>query len=433
MIPYQVNPTNLVALLPDGRVKFLHPSAKPLIDDFNRGKAEDCSLDDYILDAPLVDLDGFHLSAPAIAFIEITNGCNLRCTHCYAWSGEKREDEMSTPMICRLLDDLAAMGVLQVFLTGGEVFSHPDCLEIIRHARQHPYSTQIFTNGLLIDESMLRAIPRGQSFFISFDTADPRRTVRGKMDYDKLENVFRLIEKHGHVVRTAISVHSKNIHDVEGIFEWCAKHGFPRPQWLETHPIGRALFHPEILLTPDQVDEVIGIYRRCMDRFHTEKPSWSQGNAASGGTKSDGIRSVQTIKFCQALERATNQEKCGRSVAYIASDGRVFPCSNCMSNESYEAGNLNQMPFQQIWEEGFEDFRKYQFSDYEICKSCPVHQNDIWCQFRCPPLAHNVSSHELGCGATEYLRRFMLASNEYWAERKQEGKSLALIAGGNAP
>ena len=142
----------IVALLPSGSVEFLHPDAGPLIDEWNKsdGKDEKPLLEQYILRDPWVDINKFHLSAPAIAFVEITNLCNLKCEHCYAWSGPKRDSEMSTDLILSLLDQFAELGVIQVFLTGGEVFAHKDCLKIIKHARSKPFSTQIFTNGTLI-------------------------------------------------------------------------------------------------------------------------------------------------------------------------------------------------------------------------------------------------------------------------------------------
>lgn len=285
-IPFQVNEGGLVALLPNGHVEFLAASAEPLIHRHNGGSpvpAEE--LMTYALSDPLVTLDRFHLPAPAIAFVETTNLCNLRCRHCYADSALKRPDEMSTPVITSLLDDFADAGVLQVFLTGGEIFSHRDAVEIIRHARSKPFSTQIFTNGLLVTEEKLAAIPPGQSFFISFDTADPERTVRGRMDFPKLKRAFEAMRAHGHVFRTAISVHRQNIQDAEEIFDWCARNGYPRPQWLETHPVGRALLHPDMLLRPGDLDEVFAVYRRCMDRYsgEPEDASGPAGPPAPGG------------------------------------------------------------------------------------------------------------------------------------------------------
>jgi hypothetical protein len=105
-IPFQENLASIVALLPDGRVDFFHPSFGEVIRDINNGSVEHAAIDfdAYVLKEPWVDLEQFHLSAPAIAFVEITNLCNLTCEHCYAWSGPKRSAEIDTGKILSLLD-----------------------------------------------------------------------------------------------------------------------------------------------------------------------------------------------------------------------------------------------------------------------------------------------------------------------------------------
>lgn len=425
-IPYQINDGGIVALLPDGRVEFLKPEAREIIDSINQGIHDpyQVNFDPLITLDPLVELEQFHLSSPVIAFIETTNLCNLRCKHCYADSAIKRPNEMSTPMILSLIDELAEMGVLQVFLTGGEIFSHPDAVKIIQHAMSKPFLTQIFTNGLLITEEKLAAIPPGASFFISFDTADPERTIRGGMDFPKLRDRFNWIKKYGHSLRTAVSVHRYNIQDVEEIFEWCVENDFPRPQWIETHPVGRALLHPDLLLQPEDIDEVFEVYKRCMDRFSQGPEDIDEIKPVENDDQQ--LYTVQTINFTQRLEKATNQEKCGRTFVYINSSGNVYPCSNCMSNNMFMAGNLREHSFKHIWENGFDEFRSITYNDFQACASCEVYQSDIWCQFRCPPLAQNVSKDPKGCGATDYIRQFMLKTNAYWQERKEKEIKLTL-------
>jgi len=429
MIAYQQNLGGIIALLPNGKVEFLHSKARRHLEDIKSGilPFEDANIDQYIITDPLVDLRSFHLSAPLIAFIEITNLCNLKCKHCYAFSGLKRENEIDKGIIFKLLDDLDELGVLQVFLTGGEVFAHPDAVEIINYSMQKSFSTQIFTNGLLITEKKLAQLEPGVSFFISFDTADPERTIRGKMNFPKLKEKFEWMKVYGHSFRTAISVHRNNIEDAEEIFEWCVENNYPRPQWLETHPIGRALLHPEILLQAEDVDRVFKIYKRCMDRYGKEESKMTEVTDPAG-EPSNSFFSIDTIKFCQRLEHATGYEKCGRSVAYITSAGDVFPCSNCMSNNMFRAGNLRNTSFKDIWEHGFDAIRNIGFKDYKVCDTCPVHQQKIWCQFKCPPLAKNVSKDPLGCGATEYLQLFMIHSNRYWEERRKNNIKLVLNA-----
>ena len=424
MIAYQENIGGIVALLPDGRVEFLHPKVKGIIEKLNTEEIDAFDFDNYIISDPYVELEGFHLNGPIIGFIEITNLCNLTCKHCYAFSGKKRNAEMSTEKIFELIDEFDKIGTLQLFLTGGEVFAHKDATDIINYALTKKFTLQIFTNGTLITEEKLRKIKSSVSFFISFDTADPQRTIRGKMNFPFLKTTFDLMRQYGHSFRTAISVHSNNINDAEEIFEWCSENDYPRPQWLETHPIGRALFNPHILLHESKANQVFDIYKRCMDLYSVDESI--EINKTFEPKTENSFYSIDTIKFCQRLERATGYEKCGRSVTYVASNGDVYPCSNCMSNNMYVAGNLNDTSLKDIWENGFSEFRKISFNDYKDCTLCPVQIEGVWCQFKCPPLAHNVSQNELGCGATEYLKKFMIMSNQYWEERKRNKIKLIL-------
>ncbi|MBO0996704.1 radical SAM protein [Bacillus sp. SD075] len=428
-IPYQINDGGIVALLPDGRVEFLNRHIESEIIRINKGEIANFDFEPYIIYDPLVKLEEFHLSAPAIAFIETTNLCNLRCKHCYADSAFKRPNEMSTERILSLIDEFESLGVLQLFLTGGEIFSHPDAVKIINYALEKPFSTQIFTNGLLITEEILAGIKPGASFFISFDTAVPERTIRGGMNYPKLKRAFEWMKKYGHTLRTAVSVHSQNLDDIEDIFQWCVDNEYPRPQWLETHPVGRALLHPDMLLKIDDIDRVFNIYRRCMERFSQGPEDYDVliNQEVMDSTAAE-VYSVQTISFCQRLEEATGQEKCGRSFVYINSAGDVYPCSNCMAGKLYAGGNIQESSFKDVWDRGFSGFRSITFNDYESCTSCEVYKEGIWCQFRCPPLAKNVSNNEKGCGATEYIKNFMLKTNEYWDERKNNNIKLTLTA-----
>lgn len=87
------------------------------------------------------------------AMVELTYGCNLRCLHCYNPTHEAR-DELSTDQIRRLLDDLAAQGCLWVGLTGGELFTRRDALDIIRHAKSLGMVVNLLTNGTMISPAI---------------------------------------------------------------------------------------------------------------------------------------------------------------------------------------------------------------------------------------------------------------------------------------
>ncbi len=85
------------------------------------------------------------------AMLELTYACNLDCTFCYndLSLGGKR---LSLDQYRSLLDDLAAMGVLNHTLTGGEPLAHPHFFEIAGHARALGFVIRLKTNGHAVRE-----------------------------------------------------------------------------------------------------------------------------------------------------------------------------------------------------------------------------------------------------------------------------------------
>src|SRR4051812_18041582 len=91
---------------------------------------------------------------PHSAMVELTWRCNLRCTHCYLPEGQRRKsareaDELSTEELIRVFDEMAALGVLYLTLSGGEVFMRRDFLLLAAHARKRAFDVRVFTTGTI--------------------------------------------------------------------------------------------------------------------------------------------------------------------------------------------------------------------------------------------------------------------------------------------
>jgi radical SAM protein with 4Fe4S-binding SPASM domain len=87
------------------------------------------------------------LRRPEGVTFELTYGCNLRCVHCYNPTHRALPQELTTSEICRLLDQIAEMGVLTVTFTGGEPSVRPDIEHIFRHARRQGLVLNLLTNA----------------------------------------------------------------------------------------------------------------------------------------------------------------------------------------------------------------------------------------------------------------------------------------------
>ncbi len=96
---------------------------------------------------------GFH--PPFFLVISPTMRCNLKCFGCYAGDYSK-EEELSPPLIHRLLQEAKEMGIYFITISGGEPFLKDDLLDIF--ARHGDVYFQVYTNGTLIDEGVARAL-----------------------------------------------------------------------------------------------------------------------------------------------------------------------------------------------------------------------------------------------------------------------------------
>src|SRR5579871_5099331 len=84
---------------------------------------------------------------PHYAVWELTLGCDLACTHCSSRAGRPRAEELSLDEARKLAADLAALGVEEVTLIGGEAYLRDDWLEVIRAIRANQMRCGLVTGG----------------------------------------------------------------------------------------------------------------------------------------------------------------------------------------------------------------------------------------------------------------------------------------------
>ncbi len=93
-----------------------------------------------------------HSGAAYSAMVEIADRCNEACVHCYQVQGQK--GELATAEWERIFEELAAMGVMFLTISGGEPTLRKDFLQLVRHARRLRFAVKIYSNALNITETM---------------------------------------------------------------------------------------------------------------------------------------------------------------------------------------------------------------------------------------------------------------------------------------
>jgi MoaA/NifB/PqqE/SkfB family radical SAM enzyme len=98
---------------------------------------------------------------PAIAprlWVYTNFDCNLSCSYCVARSSPRVERRaLSLPSYRALIDEAAACGITEVFLTGGEPFLLPDIADRIRAAAERMQTT-VLTNAMLFQGRRLETL-----------------------------------------------------------------------------------------------------------------------------------------------------------------------------------------------------------------------------------------------------------------------------------
>jgi len=152
----------------------------------------------------LVTLSAPPAPGPEVAFrwldalwVQVTGTrCNIACRHCFISCGPKAEQipMMSVDEVRRSLEQGAALGMKQVYFTGGEPFLHPRLRELVDLALEVAPLT-IVTNGLLLDEpnvawlaERFRTARYSLDLRVSLDgmTAAQNDPVRGRGTFERV-------------------------------------------------------------------------------------------------------------------------------------------------------------------------------------------------------------------------------------------------------
>lgn len=129
----------------------------------------------------------------------LTNGCNMRCPHCYMFAGNKAENELTTEEISCAIKDLAKGGINSIVFSGGEPLMNADFELFVKLACSLGMEVQVLSNGSLwTDELIDRLSPYLASVQISIDGYDEESNsrIRGKGNLSKaLHTVETLLSK----------------------------------------------------------------------------------------------------------------------------------------------------------------------------------------------------------------------------------------------
>jgi radical SAM protein with 4Fe4S-binding SPASM domain len=278
------------------------------------------------------------LRSPVKVSIDITSRCNLSCSHCRSRTGAGSAGEMDSSVICSVIDDLAAMRVFRIAISGGEPFLRDDAAGIIRYAASRsPGRVLVSTNGTYIDRELLRELAPSKDRLtvkISLDgpaaVHDPFRGVPGA--FDAARRAIRLCREEGFRVEVTSTVSRNTISHLRWLARFVMAERCARYTVMEVVPVGRAtwaicLDAGERAKAREILDEVRKESRVSGPDFVVKIPFSGPGPHAlrcNGGISECGILQDGTVVGCRLLPHLGEGNVRERPLSLIWSDPRSF-------------------------------------------------------------------------------------------------------------
>lgn len=269
----------------------------------------------------------------------ITGRCNYRCKHCYMSAPEARYGELSQKEILQIVDELAACGIFQVSLTGGEPLVRADFFDIVDALLEKGISiSQIYSNGALVNEGFLEKLEKRGIYpeiNMSFDGWEDHDWLRGVSGArEKVKGAFLLCRDKGFPTGAEMCLYQDNkdslSETIQLLSQWRCRSlkvsaVFNSGAWKEGE-YGKSL----------EYSEVYQSYLDCLpDYFQAGRPLALQLGALFYCVPERKEIHIPASKSCMDPERFA---LCGhaRQTLYISPEGRALPCMSLSGNDLQE-------------------------------------------------------------------------------------------------
>ena len=280
--------------------------------------------------------------------IEITNKCNLRCKHCYVWSRKSGNKTLDWHTLENLITTMEKTGIWQLDLTGGEISTHPNIIEIMNRLKKSNLLVNMFTNlsshNKLYIEALIKLRPKLVISSIDGSNADTHDNFRGVNGaYSQTIHNIKLLKKNGINVRINVSLSKQNISEIDDIVN-LLEEKLKVPYILGDIQCTDTNYR-NIILDQNKTIDTILKYRR---RIYID-------------------RSKQKENLC-AIHPPCGV---GYDMMFINSSGESSLCPTLTRHESndFYAGNIYSKSIKIIWEESntFTRFRNIQCKNLSKC------------------------------------------------------------------
>lgn len=274
-------------------------------------------------------------------------GCNLRCKHCGSSCEGALPDELTTEEALRLCDDIGKLGLKWITLSGGEPLTRKDWHLLADRLRQNKVVPNIITNGWYITEEILdKAAENGiGTFAISLDgLRETHDFMRKAGSFDRIMAALDLARKKKITAGVITTINKSNIGELRQLRTLLLAKGVTVWQLQIGLPMGNFAGNEHLLISPEQVDEIIDFTFESLDNPQLSiYPADCIGyyNSREVQVRSNAYRSAKPLLWqgCTAGKRSFG----------ILHNGDILGCTSIRDRQFIE-GNIREQSLLAIWQ-----------------------------------------------------------------------------------
>jgi pyrroloquinoline quinone biosynthesis protein E len=305
--------------------------------------------------------------APVGMLCELTHRCPLQCPYCSnPLELERVNTELTTEQWQDVMRQAAALGVLQIHLSGGEPTARKDLEDIVKVAAEVGLYTNLITAGVTLTRERLKkladlGLDHVQLSIQDVDPDNADRIANYKGGMAKKIEVSKWVKEFGLPLTVNAPIHRQNIKNVPRIINFAIEAGAGRVEIAHIQYYAWALKNRAALMP-------------TKEQF-MESAKYVEGVRES-------LKGIIVIDMVVPDYYAKFPKPCmggwARGIVNITPSGRVLPCHAAESITHLCFDNIKDRPLADIWLNG-DAFQKYRGTSWmkEPCRSCPRKEIDF--------------------------------------------------------
>lgn len=275
---------------------------------------------------------------PLVISWNITQKCNLNCSHCYINAEDKEFiNELTTEEAKNLIDQISEVSKPLLILSGGEPLLREDVYELISYGTAKGFKIGLGSNGSLIDDVVARKLREAgiETVSISLDSHIPEQhdKFRGVLgSWKKAVEAIKALRENNVLVQVNTTLTQQNFNQIGNIMSLAENLGVENFHLFFLVPTGRGV--KIIDISPAMYESMI---KKTFARTHKHKLNlrFSCAPQFMRVAKDMGIDVKRWIRGCIAA----------LYYCRVYPNGDITPCPYL----PIKLGNIRDNSFKEIW------------------------------------------------------------------------------------